>query len=74
MQSPLPVHRIDEEWLLWATWQRALENKGKQNDELIGFDELDWVVRKHSEHGWQCALVIVADPGLSKSGMPSACD
>jgi len=62
MQSPLPVDRVVEEWLLWATWQSDPENKGRQNDELIGFDEFDWIVREHPEHAWQCILATVADP------------
>lgn len=61
MQSPLPVDRVVEEWLLWATWQIDPENKGRQNDELIGFDEFDWIVREHPEHAWQCILATVAD-------------
>ncbi len=62
MQSPLPVHEVVAEWLSWATWQSQPANKGKQNDELIGFDEFDWIVRKHPEHAWQYILATVADP------------
>jgi hypothetical protein len=61
MNLPLPVHRIVEEWLLWATWQSDSTNSGKQNDDLIGFDEFDWVVRSHPEHAWECILATVKD-------------
>ena len=47
--------------LLWATWQGDPKNQEKQNDDLVGFDEFDWFVRKHPEHAWQCILATVAD-------------
>ncbi|WP_423221938.1 DUF6869 domain-containing protein [Ideonella margarita] len=62
MQAPLPVDRLVEEWLLWATWQRDPQNHGRHNDDLIGFDEFDWVVRKHPEHAWQSIVATVSDP------------
>lgn len=61
MQSPLPVHQVVEEWLSWARWQTAPVNEGKVNNELIGFDEFDWIVREHPEHAWQCILATVDD-------------
>jgi hypothetical protein len=62
MQPPLPVCRVIEEWIVWATWQNDPENQGEVNAELIGFDEFDWVVRQHPEHAWECILATVADP------------
>lgn len=62
MQSPLPVKRVVDEWLAWAAWQSDPANQGRQNGELIGFDQFDWTVRKHPEHAWQCILATVADP------------
>ncbi|MDY0747406.1 hypothetical protein SNE35_23080 [Paucibacter sp. R3-3] len=61
MESPLPVHRVLDEWITWATWQCDPKNEGKANSELIGFDEFDWIVRKHPEQAWQCILAVVAD-------------
>jgi hypothetical protein len=61
MKSLQPVHQVIDDWLLWATWQSDPANEGKQNDELIGFDEFDWLVRKHPEHAWECILAAVAD-------------
>lgn len=61
MESPLPVDRVVDEWLQWAAWQTDPRNHGKQNTELIGFDEFDYVVRTHPEHAWQCILATVAE-------------
>jgi hypothetical protein len=61
MVAPLPVPSVVDEWLRWAAWPSDPDNKGKQNEELIGFDEFDWVVREHPEHAWQCILATLAD-------------
>lgn len=61
MKELQPVRQVIDDWLLWATWQSDPGNEGKQDDELIGFDELDWLVRKHPDHAWMCILAAVAD-------------
>lgn len=61
MTLPLPVPQLVEEWILWASWQTAPENKGTRNDELIGFDEFEWIVREHPEHAWKCILSALSD-------------
>ncbi len=61
MNSPLPIPRLVEEWLRWASWQADPQNRGTTNDDLIGFDEFDWIAKKHPEHAWQGILATLAD-------------
>jgi hypothetical protein len=61
MASPLPITQLVEEWLQWATWQADPENRGRLNNDLIGFDEFEWAVREHPEHAWQGILATLAD-------------
>lgn len=61
MSSLSPITQLVEEWLQWATWQANPENKGRLNNDLIGFDEFEWVVREHPEHAWKAILATLAD-------------
>lgn len=62
MVSPFPILQLVEEWLLWAAWQTDPQNKGKLNEEFVGFDEFEWIVREHPEHAWKGILAALADP------------
>ncbi len=64
MTEPLPVPELVEHWLEWAKRAADQSDDPKQNDDLIGFDEFDWVVREHPEHAWQCIVAAVADPRI----------
>ena len=62
MAEPLAIPELVEEWLRWATWVSTPENRGRANDDLIGWSELEWAVREHPEHAWATIMAVISDP------------
>jgi hypothetical protein len=64
MVTPLPIPRLLNEWLRWAEWMRDDSRDPSVGDELIGFDEFDWIVREYPEYGWKAILAALKDDRL----------
>lgn len=64
MIALLPISELLEEWLLWAKWVSNPNCQEREGQDLIGFDEFDWVVREHPEYAWQVILAALEDPRL----------
>ena len=64
MSEPLPINKLLEEWLRWATWISDANRNEHLTDQLIGFDEFEWIVRDKPEHAWQAILAAVSDPRI----------
>ena len=64
MATPLPVPELLDEWLRWAEWVSSPDRDAALGQELIGFDEFDWIVREHPEHGWRAILAALKDSRL----------
>jgi hypothetical protein len=62
MAAPLPVPELLDEWLRWASWSSDPQRDEQEAQELVGFDEFDWVTREHPEHAWRAILAALQDP------------
>ena len=64
MYEPLPLPQLLDEWLKWAEWSAKPDRDTSEADNLIGFDEFDWFVRKQPELAWQAIVAATHDPRI----------